>query len=72
MEPQAFASLNRVFRNININQHLVDRFLEGLQYRDRDGGAGQADRIYVTVTNNDAAPHDIIVRIKFRVEPAEV
>ena len=65
--------LNRIFRNVNIANHLVDRLLEGQDYRDRDSLAGgQTDRIYVRVTNNDAAPHDIIVRVKFRVEPAEV
>jgi hypothetical protein len=46
--------------------------LEGLQYQDRDGGDGQADRIYIRVTNNAVADQDITVRIKFRIESAAI
>lgn len=67
-EDAARTRLNRVYRNITNDQHFVDRLLEGLQYQDRDGGDGQADRIYIRITNNAVADQDITVRVKFKSE----
>lgn len=69
-EDQARTQLNRIYLNTGNNLHFVDRLLEGQDYRDRDSGLGEADKIYVQVTNNDVAIQDITVRVKFRSETA--
>ncbi len=71
-EDQARTQLNRIYLNTGNNLHFVDRLLEGQDYRDRDGGLGQTDKIYLQVTNNDVAAQDITVRVKFRSEAAIV
>ncbi|KKN54170.1 hypothetical protein LCGC14_0595190 [marine sediment metagenome] len=68
-EDQGRTRLNRIYLNTGNNLHFVDRLLEGQDYRDRESGPGEPNKIYVQVTNNDVAIQDITVRVKFRSEP---